>query len=311
MQTTRRTMMGRVGWLALAGACLLGTQVVAQEVEPRRWSHLPVGVNFAGVGVAYTEGDIFFDPVLNVADASVELQSYVGKYIRSFELLSRSARIELAGAYQEGRWQGTRDGEQVEAIRSGMADPSVRLAVNLVGAPPLRGKEFANYRAATDRETIVGAALLVTLPLGDYMEDKLINLGGNRYVARTQLGAMHRRGAWAMELTTSLWLWSDNEEFWNGNELEQDPLLSAQGHLIYTARPGLWCGLSGAYGYGGESAINGEEKDDRKSRLFYALSAGLPINRRTGIKLAYVAIRTQDDLGSDTDTVALSASYLW
>ena len=34
----------------------------AQEVEPRRWSHLPIGLNFAGAGYAYTESDISDSP---------------------------------------------------------------------------------------------------------------------------------------------------------------------------------------------------------------------------------------------------------
>jgi hypothetical protein len=32
---------------------------LAQDIEPRRWSHLPLGSNFGGVAYAYTEGDIF------------------------------------------------------------------------------------------------------------------------------------------------------------------------------------------------------------------------------------------------------------
>ncbi|MGD8894222.1 MAG: hypothetical protein PVF94_14420, partial [Desulfobacterales bacterium] len=31
---------------------------LAQELEPRRWSHLPTGTNFVGGGYAYTQADI-------------------------------------------------------------------------------------------------------------------------------------------------------------------------------------------------------------------------------------------------------------
>jgi hypothetical protein len=308
-------MSGRAFVCRVSGlvACLLvaGLPVIAQEVEPRRWSHLPVDLNIMGVGAAYTVGDIFFDPVLNVSDTTLELQTYVAKYIRSFELLSRSARIAVIGAYQDGRWEGVRDGEPLVVTRQGMADPSVRFAVNLYGAPPLRGKAFAERHATSDRETIVGAALLVTLPLGDYMEDKLINLGGNRFVVHSQFGAIHRRGPLSMELTMALWLWSDNDDFLDGSKLEQDPMVTGQTHVIYTVRPGLWAAVSGAYGYGGESSVNGVHKDDRNDRFLYAVTLGIPINRRTGIKLVYVGARTQNVLGYDTDTVSLAASYIW
>ena len=46
---------------------VLMTQVaVSQELEPRRWSHLPVGANFATAGYVYTDADIFFDPALQI-----------------------------------------------------------------------------------------------------------------------------------------------------------------------------------------------------------------------------------------------------
>ena len=41
----------------------------AQELEPRRWTHLPTDSNFAGVGYAFTDGDLSFDPVLKIEDA--------------------------------------------------------------------------------------------------------------------------------------------------------------------------------------------------------------------------------------------------
>ena len=34
--------------------------LLAQDLEPRRWSQIPTGVNFFGVGLGYIKGDIFF-----------------------------------------------------------------------------------------------------------------------------------------------------------------------------------------------------------------------------------------------------------
>jgi hypothetical protein len=97
------------------------------------------------------------------------------------------------------------------------------LAINLYGAPPLEGKEFAAYRAKVDVETIVGMTLVVQLPTGDYTDDNLINLGTNRFTFRPQFGVMHNRGKWSMELTGAAWLYTDNNDFFDGNELEKDP----------------------------------------------------------------------------------------
>jgi len=65
-----------------------------------------------------------------------------------------------------------------------MLDTRVCFAVNLYGAAPLAGNDYLVYRKAADNETIVGAGLSLQLPTGQYMENKLINLGTNRYTFR-------------------------------------------------------------------------------------------------------------------------------
>jgi len=166
----------------------------AQELEPRRWSHLPIGINFLGAGYSYTKADIFFDPVFRIEDAEMEMQTWALKHIRTFELFQKSARIDLPQAYQEGRWTGLLNGAPASIKRSGLSDSVLRFAINLHGAPPLEDKEFAAYRAKANVETVFGTALVVQLPTGDYMNNKLINLGTNRYAFRPQLGVVHNRG---------------------------------------------------------------------------------------------------------------------
>lgn len=283
----------------------------ALEPEPRKWNHLPMGTNFAGVGYAYTETDIFVDPVLLLEDVQMELHTWAGKYIRTFELFDKSARVDLKQAYQKGKWTGLLDGAPASTSRNGWSDTFLRLAVNLYGAPPLSGKEFAAYRSNVNVETIVGMALAVRLPTGEYMEDKLINLGENRFAFRPQLGVIHTRGKWTAEVTGEVAFYTDNDEFYNGNALEQKPLYIMHGHLIHRFRPGLWVGASAGYDYGGENTINGIDKDDKKQNIAWAFSFTYPISRYSGIKVAYIGTRTQESTGLDSDTLAASLSYLW
>ena len=192
-----------------------------------------------------------------------------------------------------------------------MADSILRFAVNLYGAPPLEGKEYAAYRAAADVETIVGAALVVQLPTGHYKDEKLINLGTNRFTFRPQIGVVHNRGNWSMEVTGAAWIYTDNDDFFDGNKLEQDPLYTVQGHLAHTFRPGVWTDAAVGYGYGGQSTVSGVEKDDRKGNLVWALSLGYPITRRLGVNLTYIGTRTQESVGVDSDTIAVNLSIHW
>lgn len=105
--------------------------------------------------------------------------------------------------------------------------------------------------------------------------------------------------------------YTEGDIFVNNSEHHEDPYLIGQGHLIYTFMPGLWLGLSGGYGYGGESTINQVSADDRKGNLGFGVSAGIPVSRNFGFKLAYVGIRTREDTGSDNDTFTIACSLQW
>jgi len=292
---------------------ILGLPILclSQELEPRRWSHLPTGKNFVGGGYVYTKADIFFDPVLRIEDAEMEMHTWAFKYIRTFELLQKSARVDFTQGYQEGRWDGLLNGAPASTKRSGLTDSILRFAINWYGAPPLKIKEFKAYRAKIDVETIFGTALVVHLPTGEYMSDKFINLGTNRFTFRPQIGVVHNRGKWSFELTTAVWLYTDNNDFYNGSKLEQDPYFTSQIHLVYTFRPGLWASASAGYGYGGESTIDGIEKNDRRENLAWALSVGCPITRQLGVKFVYLSSRTQKSIGQDTDSIGVSFNIFW
>lgn len=284
---------------------------LAQDIEPRRWSHLPLGGNFAGVAYAYTEGDIFLNPVLRIKDGEFDLHTAAFKYIHAFGLFEKSARVDLTQLYQSGSWSGLLNGVPASTERDGWADATLRFAVNLYGAPPLAGQEFIDYRKTTQCETIVGMGLVMTFPTGEYFEEKLINLGTNRYSFTPQFGVIHTRGKWSMELSSSVSFFTDNDDFFNGTQHQEDPYLIAQCHLIYTFMPGLWLGLSGGYGYGGESTINRVSANDLKGNLGLGLSAGIPVNRHFGFKIAYIGIRTREDTGSDNDTITLAGALQW
>ena len=183
--------------------------------------------------------------------------------------------------------------------------------MNLDGAPPLKGKDYAAWGAQAKRETIVGAGLVVRLPTGDYMEDKLIKLGSSRYTIRPQFGITKTLGRWMGELTGEAWIYTDNNEFFNGNKLEQSPLYFGQAHAIYTVFPGLWAGGSLGYSQGGESKINGTAKNDPREATAWALSLGFPLARHWNGKIAYINTRAQERIGQDTDNLALAVSYGW
>ena len=304
-----RRSLGRVGWRVLLALICVPSISLAQDLEPRRWTHLPIGTDILGVGYAYTSGDLAFDPVLQIQDATVEMNTATVGYTRYFALADRTARFDVVVPIQSGRWDGLVGGVPRSVNRDGLADPVMRLSANLVGAPALEPQEFAAFRKEHSVQTSVGAALELRLPLGEYQDDKLINLGQNRFVIAPQLGMLHTDGEWSYELTGSMYFFTDNDEFFNGNKLEGDPLYAIQAHIVKTFEQDWWISAGAAYSWAGESTINGVPADDERSNLIYGTSLGFRLSASQSVRFAYVGIDTLNDVGADTNSLAVGWSF--
>jgi hypothetical protein len=296
--------------LALPGAVFLlcGAAVAAaQDMEPRRWTHLPVGTDVAGLSYVYLNGDIHVDPVLRIDDAQVQLHTGIASYTRYFALADTTARLDVQLPVQAGRWKGIVDGVPRTVTRDGLADPRLRLSANFLGAPALEEEEFRDYVRSRELRTLVGAALAVRLPLGEYSEDQLINLGENRFSIEPQLGVVQYWGAWSLEATGSLFLFTPNTDFFGGVTRREDPIYAIQGHLVRTF-DGFWASIGVSYGIGGESRINGADRDDSRSSLLYGGSVGFTIPAGQGIRVGYFRREELRHIGVDGHNVLLSWS---
>ena len=275
----------------LVAAMMYCNSGFTQDLEPRRWTPLPVDTQVVGVGYGHSNGDISLDPVLKIDEGTVDLDSVVASYVRPFSLAGRLARFDAFIPFHDSQWQGLLDGQPATAQRRGFGDPILRVSVLLKGAPVANEEDLRRYIASHPVRTSMGVGLAVSLPLGDYHDDKLLNIGSNRFSFRPQVGVVHIRGRWSYELTGSVFLFTDNDDFFNSNILEQNPLYAVQSTVVRVFKPGLWMAISAGYGRGGRSTLNGERKDDRRETFLSGLSAGIPLSRNQSLKLAYVSTR--------------------
>ena len=289
----------------------LSPPALAQELEIRRWNHLPIDRNFVTVNYGRTDGDIAVDPVLRIQDVVVEMDTWLLGYIRTFELFDNTARVEIRQAWQAGTWSGILDGKPTSISREGFADTFARFAVNLVGAPPLTGKDFTDYRAAVDVETIVGAALGIQIPTGEYMKDKLINLGTNRFTFRPQIGIHQQYYNWSFEVTGMAWIYTENPSFFNGSELERDPYYTIDGSIEYSFKSGVWASIGAGLGAGGRSILNGVKKDDRREDFGWSVSAGFPVTPSLGLKATYLEADHWAEVGIASRTISVGLVGTW
>jgi len=294
--------------LVLLASCI--NSAYSQDVEPRRWSSLPLGTKIIGAGYGYTTGEVFFDPLLEVEDASVEANSILVSYVQPFKIGSKSARIDVVVPFSFIRYQGLLNGEVAAVNRSGFGDSRVRFSMNLTGPPALGLRELQQYYADHPTNTTFGVSLSVKLPIGQYFEDKLINIGENRFVIRPQVGLLHNWKSWSYELTGSLNIYTKNNDFFGGNTREQNPLFTVQTHLIKKFPSRIWGSVSMALGFAGESIITQVPKNDNRTNLIGALSVGFPIMKGHNVKVAYLFTDAVEDVGADTNTFVLGWSLM-
>ena len=282
-----------------------------QDIEPRRWNPLPLKTNILAVGYANTFGDILFDPLLQAEDVTVKVNSVVASYIRPLKIGSKFARFDVVIPFINATWKGLLAGEPARVNRSGFSDPRVRFSMNLTGAPAGTGKELQEYLAAHPINTTIGVSLAITLPLGQYFQEKLINLGQNQYVFSPQLGLVHNWKKWSYELTGSVSFFSKNPNFSSGQDKRLDPVFALQTHLIKTFKPRYWASASLAYGLGGKSVVNRQPNNDERGDVQYGLAFGFPLLKSQGMKVFYVHSETVKDIGSNLNVLGIGWSVLF
>src|SRR5688572_12502589 len=64
----------------------------AQELEPRAYSSVPVGMIFLISGYGYTAGNVVTDPALPLEDAEIEAHAAFVGYARSLDVFGRSGK---------------------------------------------------------------------------------------------------------------------------------------------------------------------------------------------------------------------------
>ena len=281
-----------------APALLLATATAAraQSIEPRLFSNAPIGLNFVIGGYAHSSGGVVLDPSVPLEDSSVRVHSAFAGYSRSIAFFGKSAQAQALVGYARlsGEALFTPTGEVRSREVDGLGDPSARFMVNLHGAPALSAADFRNYKS----DLVVGVSLMVTAPLGQYDPDRLVNLGTNRWTFKPEFGVAKTLGAWILEATGAVNLYTDNDDFFGGQHRSQDPIYSAQGHVIYVFRPGLWTALDVTWYTGGQTMIDGVTGDDRLRNWRAGLTAAVPVNGRNAVKIYFsngVSTRSGDD----------------
>lgn len=287
--------------------CLLVAQLAcAQELEPRAYSPNPVGLNFATVGYAHSSGDVLFDVSLPLSDVHASLDAVTVGYGRTFGLFGRGAAVLLGLSQVWGDVAGNIGEDRRSTSRTGLADARARLTVNLLGGEALSPAEFAKREPGP----LLGASLIVVAPTGEYLPDRLINIGSNRWAFKPELGFSYPVGRWYFDVAAGVWLFTGNDDFYGGSRREQDPVTALQGHVVYVFRPRLWLAVDATYYEGGRTVIDGVPRADLQANSRIGLTLAVPLTARQSLKFAWSEGATTR-IGGDFGSYGVVWQYAW
>jgi hypothetical protein len=275
---------------------------------------------------AQASGSQQFDPAGFIyPNADTEANIMIGNYARHLTLFNRASSfsVNVVGGSVDLDVNtslvppaflppGVAPGDSLRQSASGFGDPSVQLDVNLLGTSRLKSTvDLLNYEPTLT----VDAAALLAFPLGQYDKDKLVNMGLNRWYGRFALPMKYHFGAFApgymssFELTPSVWLFAENDEF-VGQKLENDPMWQIEAHLTHDFTRSFFGSLDLLYRGGFQSEINGVKVGDKLNVGDLGFTLNFQATDNINIRTSYSS-NVFGDSDLDTSLIRIQFVYAW
>jgi hypothetical protein len=294
--------------LFVCGLFLLISGVTsAQEMEPRSYAVVPVGLHAMALSFTYSNGNVVTEGSSPVQDLDVTNKIFNLGYVQTFSFFKKLARISASIPF--GFLNGTAQfhGIDTSGSRTGFYDGRIKFGVNLLGSPAIKPPDFQKFQ----EHTVFGVSLVIAVPLGQYYPTKLINLGSNRWGFKPELGLSHREGRLFYEVYTGVWLYTTNTNYFRSYMQDEKVLFSFQAHVDYTFKRGKYIALNGGFADGGKTSLNGIEQNDEQQNWRIGATFSTPVfNRHQSIKiLVNTGIATR--AGQNFTAVTLVYQYSW
>jgi hypothetical protein len=290
-------------WLVVSAVCLAPSRAPAQELEPGAYTVSPTGTNLFNAGYTFNGGEVAFDPSLPIDEASADIHTLVLSYGRSVGIAGRSGTVLVAVPIIDGHLEGLVFGAPQAADRRGLGDMRIRVGLNLYGAPARRLPEFVK---APPSPWNLGASVMIVAPTGQYDSARFVNLGNNRWAFKPEAAVIRNLGPWMFEIYGGAWLFTDNDNYVNGQVRSQDPIASLQFSARRTFRPGLWVSGNANFYRGGRTKVGETFNQDLQSNSRVGATVSYPFNPRRSVRFA-VSRGAYTTIGADF--VAFSASF--
>ncbi len=203
--------------------------------------------------------------------------------------------------------------ESFSESSSGFGDPSVAFTTNLIGTPRLKSTvDLLNYEPGFSMDL----ALLVSVPVGVYENDKLVNLGLNRWFGRIALPLKYHFGVFApgymssFEITPSVYLFGDNDDFNVRHTLKNEPIWQIESHLTHDFTRKFFGSIDMLYQNGFQSEIDGIEAGENLEIGSLGFSLSYEIEDNIMIRTGYSS-NVFGNSNLETSVIKLQFVYSW
>ena len=257
-------------------------------------------------------------------NADVEADIMIASWARHMTLFNRPSTLSVnlaagsvdldASASLDSPFvpPGELPGTAFSQSSSGYADPSVQLDINLAGTTPLISTvDLVNYEPTWT----VDAAVMLAFPVGEYDEDKLVNMGLNRWYGRLALPIKYHFGVFSpgymssFELIPSVWIFEENDDFL-GQTLDNDPLWQIEAHLTRDFTGTFYGSLDLLYRSGFQSEIDGVEVGDEVDIGDFGFTLNFHVTDNLAIRTSYSS-NVFGDNAIDNSLLRIQFVYAW
>jgi hypothetical protein len=279
----------------------------AQDMEPRSYSVVPVGLHAAQLSYTFSGGEVVSGLNSPLQNLNINASIIALGYVQTFSLFHKLGRIAVGLPYAFLNGTAKAFGIDTATSRNGFGDGRIKLGINLIGSPVLAPKDFQQFQ----EHTVLGVSVVISVPIGQYFSDKLINIGSNRWGVKPEIGVSHREGRLFYEGYAGVWFYTENSQYYNKSTLSQKPLFSFQVHMDYTFKHGKYVALNGGFASGGETSLNAVQRFDDQQNWRIGATFSTPVfNKRQSVKcMINTGVATR--AGQNYTAVTIAYQYNW
>ncbi len=255
------------------------SKTFAQDDGARAYWNAREGTNvfsfqYLPMNMGAADSKVFAPGQYIYANADIKANVSIGTWAHHFAFLKRPSAfaVNLIGGSIDADFNANLDsdllppgispGDTFSQSSSGFGDPNISFVTNLFGTPRLKSNvDLFNYEPSFSMDL----GLLATIPIGTYDSSKLVNLGLNRWFGRIALPMKYHFGVFSpgymssFEITPSVYLFTDNDEFLGDHTLSNKPLWQIESHLTHDFTTKFFGSIDMLYQNGFQSSIDGTE----------------------------------------------------